>query len=71
MEVKSVENNQANQDVLTAQKTMLEELSKNKADIVYFDSNQPLYEYFKVLNEDFEKENGKKEEIDMSVFVSS
>ena len=60
VEVKSVENNQANQDVLTAQKTMLEELSKNKADIVYFDSNQPLYEYFKVLNEDFEKENGKK-----------
>lgn len=60
IEVKTVENNMADKDMLSAQKTMLEELSKDKADIVYFDSNQPLYEYFKVLNEDFEKENGKK-----------
>ena len=60
VEIKTVENNLAETDVLATQKTMLEDLTKNKADIVYFNSNQPLYEYYKVLNEDFEKENGKK-----------
>ena len=36
IEVKTVENNLEDKDALTAQKTMLEELSKDKADIVYF-----------------------------------
>lgn len=60
VEIKTIENNQSEKDMLTAQKKTLEKLSKSKADIVYFDSNQPLYKYFKVLNDNFKKDNGKK-----------